>query len=425
MTKESLVSVFTGVSTTAHYDGTVIKVETLPGGVDIQAWPRGNSRYFDGRVLLGVYVNPPEARFGWREHFEGCIAEQNVHGWVVGGEGQGVVLRVDAGVYPTEELNEVNREKLLFAFKEIKATVERLVQAMLPENEIRDWFCLWALRLKKEAKRMERDADANAGASLWREVEKELNAGRKDYEKYIRLNLNEMAQALRLEFKANSGLASLPGVSRCDCKEADSEIQTERSVLAAYRRLFDAFLIDFRANGNKMAFPEAEVRELKREWAIMSQTEEIIEKFKNAEHKGFELYVITGVWHLLCAALSEFNRQRAAKGLKAVWLQPLPQKAVERKDGLGKRSLIDLYFPAIKFAIECDEAQHKCAVNEANDELRTENLMEVLDCDAPFRIDATQSFVDINYDIECAVKAIMERVKKEVEKNPDFTGWVL
>ena len=156
----------------------------------------------------------------------------------------------------------------------------------------------------------------------------------------------------------------------------------------------------------------------------MSQTEEIIEKFKNAEHKGFELYVITGVWHLLCTALSEFNRQRAAKDLKAVWLEPLPQKAVERRDGLGKRSLIDLYFPAIKFAIECDEAQHKCAVNEANDELRTENLMEVLDCDAPFRIDATQSFVDINYDIECAVKAIMDRVKKEVERNPDFTGWM-
>ena len=100
--------------------------------MDIQAWPRGNSRYFDGRILLGVYVNPPEARFGWREHFEGCIAEQTFHGWMVGGEGQGVVLRVDAGVYPTEELNDVNREKLLSTFKEIKGTAELLVQAMLP-----------------------------------------------------------------------------------------------------------------------------------------------------------------------------------------------------------------------------------------------------------------------------------------------------
>lgn len=68
----------------------------------------------------------------------------------------------------------------------------------------------------------------------------------------------------------------------------------------------------------------------------------IVRSFNHTHKKKYENYVVTGIWHRLRA--------------KNLMIKPITQQLVRRPD--GKYALLDLYFPAINFAVECDENQH-------------------------------------------------------------------
>ena len=73
------------------------------------------------------------------------------------------------------------------------------------------------------------------------------------------------------------------------------------------------------------------------------KTRAIIRSFRHTHRKDYENYVVTGIWH----RLRGMNLQHD--------LEPVTQQYVKRDNGYA---LLDLYFPQIKVAVECDEAYH-------------------------------------------------------------------
>lgn len=95
------------------------------------------------------------------------------------------------------------------------------------------------------------------------------------------------------------------------------------------------------------------------------KTEYLIRAFKRTAGKGFENYVILGIWHRLRLA-----------GLGGD-IKPVTQQLVKRPD--GHFALLDLYFPALNVAVECDEAYHKN--NAVRDEEREKDVFRAFaDC---------------------------------------------
>ena len=96
-----------------------------------------------------------------------------------------------------------------------------------------------------------------------------------------------------------------------------------------------------------------------------SKTEYLIRTFKRTSGKGFENYVVLGIWHRLRLA-----------GLNGD-IKPVTQQLVKRPG--GHFALLDLYFPALNLAVECDEAYHKN--NSVKDEEREKDVfMAFADC---------------------------------------------
>lgn len=84
---------------------------------------------------------------------------------------------------------------------------------------------------------------------------------------------------------------------------------------------------------------------------------------KRTRYKSEECFVVNAIWQRLCA--------------KKIEIKPVTQQYVRRYDENGhKFALIDLYFPAIKVAIEVDEHHHQ--YNETNDKLRQKEILRVL-----------------------------------------------
>ena len=96
-----------------------------------------------------------------------------------------------------------------------------------------------------------------------------------------------------------------------------------------------------------------------------SKTEYLIRTLKRTAGKGFENYVILGIWHRLRLA-----------GLNGD-IKPVTQQLVKRPG--GHFALLDLYFPALNLAVECDEAYHKN--NTVKDEEREKDVFKAFaDC---------------------------------------------
>lgn len=74
------------------------------------------------------------------------------------------------------------------------------------------------------------------------------------------------------------------------------------------------------------------------------KTDYLMRSFRNTVKKDRENYVVLGIWH------------RLRSGSPKVDLKPVTQQLVRRPG--GGHALLDLYFPAIKLAVECDEAFH-------------------------------------------------------------------
>ena len=78
---------------------------------------------------------------------------------------------------------------------------------------------------------------------------------------------------------------------------------------------------------------------------VMNKTDYLMRCFRHTHDKDRENYVVLGIWHRLRMSGIEHD------------LQPITQQYVKRTE--GGYALLDLYFPAIKLAVECDEAFHK------------------------------------------------------------------
>lgn len=131
----------------------------------------------------------------------------------------------------------------------------------------------------------------------------------------------------------------------------------------------------------------------------------IVKSFRHTHKKRYENYVITGIWHRLRS--------------KNILLKPITQQLVRRAD--GKYALLDLYFPAINVAIECDEGQHFNSDGDyiTEDKLREFDIMKVLGALAVtpdlYRVKAVTSLDEIDNQME----KIMEKIKEKVEKLPE------
>lgn len=92
------------------------------------------------------------------------------------------------------------------------------------------------------------------------------------------------------------------------------------------------------------------------------KTRHIIKSFRHTHQKDYENYVITGVWHRLHSLGLSRN------------LKPVTQQYVRRDNGYA---LLDLYFPGLRFAIECDEAYH--LRNSINDKERESEVFKAFE----------------------------------------------
>ncbi len=132
------------------------------------------------------------------------------------------------------------------------------------------------------------------------------------------------------------------------------------------------------------------------------KTEWIIKTLEHTKGKDYENYVVTGIWHRLVQ--------------KKIELKPVTQQYVRRNKGYA---LLDLYFPAINFAIECDERQHfdrKSHEYNEKDKSRERDILQKLGAlEKPpqiEKIDVTKTIQEIDVRLDEVTKIIIEKVDK-------------
>lgn len=149
----------------------------------------------------------------------------------------------------------------------------------------------------------------------------------------------------------------------------------------------------------------------------------IIKTFSRTKRKDEENYVVNAIWQrLLCRAPAE----------KMENLQPVTQQYVKRAD--NRYGLIDLYFPQLNIAVECDEGYHDSLEQSQKDERRIlemeksladDKILKMLAVDEskikypPLRIKAGTSYDELNKQIDDAVQVIMDEMNKR-ELHWDF-----
>lgn len=126
----------------------------------------------------------------------------------------------------------------------------------------------------------------------------------------------------------------------------------------------------------------------------------IVRSFNHTHKKKYENYVVTGIWHRLRA--------------KNLMIKPITQQLVRRPD--GKYALLDLYFPAINLAVECDENQHFDPNGNyiPEDKLREYDVLKVLAAlpvqPELMRIKAVCGLTEIDQQLDHVVEAIEKRI---------------
>lgn len=106
------------------------------------------------------------------------------------------------------------------------------------------------------------------------------------------------------------------------------------------------------------------------------KTRHIIKSFRHTHQKDYENYVITGIWHRLHSLGLSRN------------LKPVTQQYVRRDNGYA---LLDLYFPGLRFAIECDEAYHlRNSINDKERESEVFKAFEECFPDEKHRVDVIE-----------------------------------
>ena len=165
---------------------------------------------------------------------------------------------------------------------------------------------------------------------------------------------------------------------------------------------------------------------------LTDKTNYLMRCFRHTHNKDRENYVVLGIWHRLRTSDIKCD------------LQPITQQYVKRAE--GGYALLDLYFPAIKLAVECDEAFHKKNYNSDQDRendvfqafhrcgigdsrkriLRLDKVMtsehaaeQAINADMVdvgnleiARVDASLSYIDIDEQLDFIVEKIKLRFQK-------------
>ncbi len=93
------------------------------------------------------------------------------------------------------------------------------------------------------------------------------------------------------------------------------------------------------------------------------QTQYLVRSMRHTHNKDYENYVVTGIWHRL--------------RMRGLDIEIVTQQYVKRQKGYA---LLDLYFPALHLAVECDEKYH--LGNKINDKKREEDVFKAFeDCE--------------------------------------------
>lgn len=288
----------------------------------------------------------------------------------------------------------------LFAlFNNFRMALSGLVTA----EDIRDKFLVWAMYQRME--------DANGKSNAWTSVRNELNQqlanklGQKvgelagiwninylDLEQYLeRSKLLKMAEENWLQ---DDYAVPLHNIEKLEVSEVKKSL-----VENAYVNLFNEFL---GSRKDCVCQDDGQVRD---EISKMHATEYLIKMLGRSQHgKRYENYVVAGIWGRIGFAC----KKREITTCPRIVTQQLV-----RRDGQHRRALLDLYFPEIKLAVECDEAQHKDNIVE--DALRENDVMDsglIRNSSDLFRVDATASYVDIDERLNEIVDEIVKRVKE-------------
>ncbi len=91
-----------------------------------------------------------------------------------------------------------------------------------------------------------------------------------------------------------------------------------------------------------------------------AKTRRLIRTLRHTHNKDYENYVVTGIWHRL--------------RMRGLDVEIITQQYVKRNNGYA---LLDLYFPALNVAIECDEAYH--LNNKLNDKNRENEVFRAFE----------------------------------------------
>ena len=93
--------------------------------------------------------------------------------------------------------------------------------------------------------------------------------------------------------------------------------------------------------------------------------EYLVGEFSRARNKRYESYVVNRIWGLVCDLPLRPRTQMYARTVD--------------EDGRARRRFIDLCFPEVGLAIECDEAQHAAQAEEDAEREREIQASDVLD----------------------------------------------
>jgi very-short-patch-repair endonuclease len=130
---------------------------------------------------------------------------------------------------------------------------------------------------------------------------------------------------------------------------------------------------------------------------LLDKIEYISRQFSKAQHKKFEHYVVTRIWHLL----------------NDLSLKIVTQQYVTRSEG---RAMTDLYFPQLQVHIEVDEGFHKKQVEL--DSLREADIVNATGHEI-LRVDVTRDIDSINGDIG----EIVNKIRNKKSGLTEFKPW--
>lgn len=131
----------------------------------------------------------------------------------------------------------------------------------------------------------------------------------------------------------------------------------------------------------------------------MNKLDYISKQFSKAQHKKYEHYVVTRIWHLLNDLSLKF----------------VTQQYISRPDG---RAMTDMFFPQLKLHIEVDEGYHKKDKQIEWDKLREIDIINITNHEI-LRVDVTKDIKDVNLRINEIVNIIKEK-KQNVD---NFSEW--